>query len=114
MEAIKARPARARSRVYLTGMRCVQTSAASRLRSASTVPPPAQQAQRAAAPSNDVMTDLASSIMRRRASIEPQEEEDDDGDGLDARQSRVLGLRAYLASKDSRRSAADAPVDDWE
>ena len=112
MEAIKARPARARSRVYLTGMRCVQTSAASRLRSASTVPPPAQQAQRAAAPSNDVMTDLASSIMRRRASIEPQEEEDED-DGLDARQSRVLGLRAYLASKDSGRSAADVQ-DDWE
>jgi hypothetical protein len=56
------------------------------------------------------MTDLASSIMRRRASIQ---EEEDDGDGLDARQSRVLGLRAYLASKDSGRSAADAQ-DDWE
>ena len=88
----------------------LQTSAASRLRNASTAPPPAQQAQRAAAPANDVMTDLASSIMRRRASIQ---EEEDDGDGLDARQSRVLGLRAYLASKDSGRSAADAQ-DDWE
>jgi hypothetical protein len=91
----------------------LQTSAASRLRSASTAPPPVQQAQQAAAPANDVMTDLASSIMRRRASIEPQEEDEEDGDGLDARQSRVLGLRAYLASKDSGRSAADAQ-DDWE
>lgn len=59
------------------------------------------------------MTDLASSIMRRRASIEPEEEDDDD-DGLDARESRVLGLRAYLASKEhGQRTATDAQ-DDWE
>ena len=63
-------------------------------------------------PASDVMTDLASSIMRRRASIEPQEEEEEDG-GLEARESRVLGLRAYLASKESSRSASDAQ-DDWE
>ena len=58
------------------------------------------------------MTDLASSIMRRRASIEPQDDEDDDdGTGLEARESRVLGLRAYLASKESGRTATE---DDWE
>ena len=60
------------------------------------------------------MTDLASSIMRRRASIEPQDDDDDDGgDGLGTRaESRVLGLRAYLASKESS-APADAH-DDWE
>ena len=51
--------------------------------------------------------------MRRRASIEPEDDDDDDGDGVGTRaESRVLGLRAYLASKESA-APADAH-DDWE
>ena len=113
MEAIKARTMHAlRARLRRLTLSLAQTSAASRLRSASQ-PASGAQPQRAAAPVNDVMSDLASSIMRRRASIEPQEEEDDDGE-LDARESRVLGLRAYLASKESGRSTTADAQDDWE
>ena len=60
-----------------------------------------------------MMADLASSIMRRRASIEPQED-DDVGDTPAGRASgeAVLGLRAYLASKDASQPSGGQD-DDW-
>ena len=95
-------------------MEAIKSSGASRLRSAAQPAAGAQAPPRAVPPANDVMTDLASSIMRRRASIEPQDEDEDDGDGPGTRaESRVLGLRAYLASKESSAVPMDAH-DDWE
>ena len=97
-------------------MEAIKSSGASRLRSAAQPAAGAQAPPRAVPPANDVMTDLASSIMRRRASIEPQDEDEDedDGDGPGTRaESRVLGLRAYLASKENSAAPADAH-DDWE
>ena len=119
LEAIKARPL-VDAPFSVADKLCLsrsfeQSSGASRLRSAAQPAVGAPPPPRSAPPANDVMTDLASSIMRRRASIEPQDDDDDDdgGNGLGTRaESRVLGLRAYLASKESS-APADAH-DDWE
>ena len=61
-----------------------------------------------------MMSDLASSIMRRRASIEAHDDDDDDDDGGESgrRSGGVLGLRAYLAAKDTAQKPTDN--DDWE
>jgi hypothetical protein len=61
-----------------------------------------------------MMADLASSIMRRRASIEPQEEEEEEASGNRGGGAGVLGLRAYLAAKDSAPVAAGSDNEEWE